>query len=209
MKKYLINTSSYLKIVLKSLHSSKVSSNEEFQQLTTSIEEKVDKCDDKIEYLSNLLPHWKEAETLIGHENKWLINFIASTQEAEKMSSLEEQSLPLLDDICKESVKFHVHEQKLEEIKKTVSQLEKSYSVKFDQLNESLEKCFTMKSVLSEKLELCFKLNIQDLTKYCSLKSNFKEMISQRSLLVILLKILLFCVCFEIFRHNRQRLSTL
>ena len=88
MKKYLINTSSYLKIVLKSLHSSKVSGNEEFQQLATSIEEKVEKCDDKIEYLSNLLPHWKEAETVIDHENKWLINFTVSTQEVEKISSL-------------------------------------------------------------------------------------------------------------------------
>lgn len=187
MKKYLINTSSYLKIVLKTLHSSKVSgtdSSEEFQQLDTSINEKIEKCDDKIEYLSNLLPHWREAENLLEHENKWFLNFFTLTQEAENISSIKETSLPLLDDICKESARFHVHEQKLEEIKKTVSKLEKTYSVKLDQLNASFEKCFEMRNVLSEKLEVFIKLNIEDVKKFCSLKSSFKEIINQRSLLV-------------------------
>ena len=187
--------SGHLKIILKMLSlSNGVGSIEEFQQLATHIDEKIAKCDDKIEYLSNLLPRWREAEIILESENKWFLDFIQLLHNSEKISSLEEGSLSILDNVYKKSVKFYIHEEKLDEIKKTVVQLEKAYSIKFDQLTESLEKCNEMKTDLSEKLQGFEKLNIETLKKYCLLKLYFKEMISKRSFLVIFF--IIFCTVF-------------
>lgn len=185
MKRYLINTSGYLKIVLKMLHLSDTHSVEQFQELATQVEEKISKCDDKIDFLSNLLPLWKEIGFVLQRENDFFLTFIQSIKIIENCLTVDKSLLPQLNVIHKDMKNLYIHKEKLDEIKTTIAQIETSFSIKLDQLSELLEKCVTMENILSEKIEQTFmKLDVKALEEYCLKKLMLKEITNKHSILV-------------------------